>query len=48
MEMANKSKLTAAAVKIGTTLGRADRTARAVGEAAKVAGEQLAELTKQV
>ena len=46
--MANKSKLTAAAVKIGTTLGRADRTARAVGEAAKVAGEQLAELTKQV
>ncbi|MBI3669203.1 MAG: hypothetical protein HY237_05430 [Acidobacteria bacterium] len=46
--MAKKSQLTAVAVKIGTALGRADRTARTVGEAAKVAREQLTELTKQV
>ncbi len=29
-------------------MGRADRTARAVGKAAQVAREQLTELTKQV
>ncbi len=46
--MAKKTQLRAAAVKIGTALGRADRTARAVGKAAQVAREQLTELTKQV
>ena len=46
--MAKKSKLTKAAVTIGTAMGRADRTARQVAKAAQVAREEIAELTKQV
>ena len=46
--MARKTKLTAAAAKIGTAVGRADRTARMVAIAAGVAREELADLTKQV
>ncbi len=48
MEMADKAKLKAAAVRIGTAVGRAERTARRVGKAAQVAREELAQLTKQV
>jgi Tfp pilus assembly protein FimV len=48
MEMARKTRLTAAAVKIGTAAGRADRTARKVARAAQVAREELAELSKRV
>ncbi len=46
--MARKTKLTAAAAKIGTVVGRADRTAHKVAKAAKAAREELADLTKQV
>lgn len=46
--MARKTKLKAAAVKIGATVGRAERTAHKVGKAAKIAREELAELTKQI
>ncbi len=46
--MASKAKLKAAAVKIGTAVGRAERTVHKVGKAAQVAREELAELTKQV
>jgi len=46
--MARKTKLKAAAVKIGVTVGRAERTVRKVGKAAQIAREELAELTKQI
>ena len=46
--MADKAKLKAAAVRIGTAVGCAERTARRVGKAAQVAREELAQLTKQV
>ncbi len=46
--MAKKAKLTAAAVKIGTAVGRAHRTARKVGKTAEVAREELTELRKQI
>lgn len=46
--MAKKTKLTASAMKIGTVLGRADRTARKVARAAAVAKEELADLSKRV
>ena len=46
--MARKTRLTTAAVKIGTAVGRADRTARKVAKAAEVAREELAELSKRV
>jgi hypothetical protein len=46
--MANKAKLEAAAVKIGTTVGRAERTARKVGKAAQAARAELIELRKHV
>ncbi len=46
--MAGKTKLTETAVKIGTALGRADRTARTVGKAAQVAREELVRLTKEI
>ena len=48
METPDKAKLKAAAVRIGTAVGRAERTARRVGKAAQVAREELAQLTKQV
>ena len=46
--MARKTKLKAAAVKIGATVGRAERTVHKVGKAAQIAREELAELTKQI
>jgi len=46
--MAKKTKLTAAAVKIGTAAGRADRTAHKIARAAHAAREELAELSKRV
>ncbi len=45
--MAKKNQLTAAAVKIGTAVGRADGTARKVAKAAQVAREELTLLTKK-
>ena len=45
--MARKSRLTKAAVKIGSAMGRADRTARSVLKAARVAREELAQLAKK-
>jgi phage-related tail protein len=46
--MANKARLTATAERIGTAVGRAERTVRKVGEAAKVAREELTHLTKRI
>jgi hypothetical protein len=46
--MAKKTRLTATAEKIGAAAGRADRKARKVAEAAKVARTELAGLTKRV
>ncbi len=46
--MSKKAKLQAAAVKIGTTVGRAERTARKVGKAAQAAREELTQLRKHV
>jgi hypothetical protein len=43
--MAKKNKLTDAAVKIGSAVGRVDGTAH---KAARVAKQELAEMTKQV
>jgi prefoldin subunit 5 len=46
--MVKKTQLTSAAVKIGTAIGRAERTVHKVGKAAQVAREELAELTQQI
>ena len=46
--MAKKTRLTKAAVKIGTAVGRADRTAHKMARAAMVAREEIADLSKQV
>jgi hypothetical protein len=46
--MSKKAKLETAAVKIGTTVGRAERTARKVGKAAHAAREELNQLRKHV
>jgi len=46
--MAKKSKLTKAAVTIGTAMGRADRTAHKVARAGLVAKEELEAISKQV
>ncbi len=46
--MASKARLKAAAVKIGTAVGRAERTVYKVGKAAQLAREELAELTKHI
>ena len=46
--MARKAKLTAAAVKVGTVAGRADRAARKVARAAHAVREELSELSKRV
>jgi hypothetical protein len=43
-----KSKLTQAAVKIGTAMGKADRTAHKVVRAGAVAREELEAISKQV
>ncbi|HUL16737.1 MAG TPA: hypothetical protein VLV88_12120 [Terriglobales bacterium] len=46
--MAKKTRLAVTAEKIGAAAGKADRRARKVSEAAKVAREELAGLTKRV
>jgi hypothetical protein len=46
--MARKDKLTEVAVKIGTAVGRADRTARRVASAGSAAKEELADIAKQI
>jgi hypothetical protein len=47
-KMAKKTRLTSAAVRIGTAVGRAERTVHKVGKAAQLAREELAALTKQI
>jgi prefoldin subunit 5 len=46
--MAPKTRLEGAAVKIGTAVGKADRTAHKITKAAQIAKEELLELTKQM
>jgi seryl-tRNA synthetase len=46
--MASKSKLTKVAVKIGTAMGKADRTAHKFVAAGAMAKEELEEISKQV
>ena len=46
--MASKTRLEGTAVKIGTAIGKADRTAHKVTKAAQIAKEELLELTKQM
>jgi hypothetical protein len=47
-EMDTGKKLEVAAVKIGRALGKGHRTARWVAEAARVAMEELQQLSKQI
>ena len=46
--MDSRNKLEATAVKIGTALGRIHRSVRWIAEAARVAKEELHELSKQI
>jgi hypothetical protein len=46
--MAKKSKLTQVAVKIGTAMGKADRTAHKVAKAGLLAKKELEDISKQV
>ncbi len=46
--MARKSKLTRVAVKIGTAMGKADRTAHKVAKAGLLAKRELEDISKQV
>ncbi|MGB6200280.1 MAG: hypothetical protein WA871_14270 [Candidatus Acidiferrales bacterium] len=46
--MAKKSKLTQAAVTLGTVMGKADRSAHKVARAGAVAKEELEAISKQV
>ena len=46
--MANKNRLTQVAEKIGTAMGKADRTARKVARARLVAQEELEDISKQL
>ncbi|MGA3294331.1 MAG: hypothetical protein ABSE45_10170 [Candidatus Acidiferrales bacterium] len=46
--MAKKSKLTQAAVTIGSVMGKADRTAHKVAKAGVLAKKELAAISKQV
>jgi hypothetical protein len=47
-DMAKKDKLTQVAVRIGTAVGRADRTAQKVARAGVVAKKELEDISKQV
>jgi hypothetical protein len=47
-EMAKKTRLTAASSRIGAAVGRADRTARKVAKAVRVAREELTQLSRKV
>jgi hypothetical protein len=46
--MAKKSGLTKVAVKIGTAVGKADKTAHKFAKAGSLAKRELADITKQV
>lgn len=46
--MAKKNKLTQVAMKIGTAMGKADRTAHKVAKAGLVAKAELEDISKQV
>jgi hypothetical protein len=46
--MAKKSKLTRVAVKIGTAMGKADRTAHKFASAGALAKDELEDISKQV
>ena len=46
--MARKSKLTQAAVKIGTAMGKADRTAHQIAKAGLAAKDELADIAAQI
>jgi hypothetical protein len=48
LDMARKSKLTEAAVKIGTAIGKADRTAHQIAKAGKAAKDELADIGAQI
>src|ERR1700681_2005625 len=48
LDMARKSKLTQAAVKIGTAIGKADRTAHQIAKAGLVAKDELADIGAQI
>jgi predicted nucleic acid-binding Zn-ribbon protein len=47
-EMAKKSKLTQVAMRIGTAVGKADRTAHKVAKAGVLARKELEDISKQV
>jgi hypothetical protein len=47
-DMANKSGLTQVAVKIGTAMGKADRTAHRVARAGAAAKDELADIAEQI
>ena len=46
--MARKNKLTQAAVKIGTAIGKADRTAHQIAKAGLAAKDELADIAAQI
>lgn len=46
--MAKKNRLTQVAVKIGTAVGKADRTAHKFAKAGSLAKDELDEIAKQV
>jgi hypothetical protein len=46
--MAKKNKLTQVAVKIGTAMGKADRTAHKVVKAGGLAKKELEDISKQI
>jgi hypothetical protein len=48
INMAKKSKLTQVAVKIGSAMGKADRTAHKVAKAGVLAKKELEDISKQV
>jgi hypothetical protein len=47
-DMAKKSGLTQVAVKIGTAMGKADRTAHRVARAGTAARDELADIAEQI
>jgi hypothetical protein len=48
IDMAKKSKLTQVAVRIGSAMGKADRTAHKVAKAGVLAKKELEDISKQV
>jgi predicted nucleic acid-binding Zn-ribbon protein len=48
IDMAKKSRLTQVAMKIGSAMGKADRTAHKVAKAGVLAKKELEDISKQV